>query len=140
MRTNDHPISQLTRHRALSVTLAVLSILCFIHQGADAVSYGVNLIVNGNAEAGGNSAVGNPVPVPSWTPSPFFTVIPYGAPSGYPLATDPGPPDRAVQFFAGGNNAAVSTSTQNIDLSANAADINQGNVIFELSGYFGGFS
>ena len=67
-------------------------------------------------------------------------MIPYSAGNGYPGPGDPGPGDRGNNFFAGGNGAAVSTATQNIDLSANAADINQGNVIFELSGYFGGFS
>jgi hypothetical protein len=128
------------RHRLLTVSLAVLALVGLASHRASAFSYGVNLILNGNAEAGGNSSVGNPVPVPNWVTSSAFTVIPYGAPSGYPLSTDPGPPDRAVQFFAGGNGANVSTATQNIDLSANAADINAGNVIFELSGYFGGFS
>ncbi len=99
------------------------------------------MIVNGNAESGGNSANGIAVPVPNWVTSPFVTVIPYDAAGGYPTSGGPGPSDRAVQFFGGGNNvnAAVSTATQDIDLSANAADINAGNVIFELSGYFGGY-
>jgi hypothetical protein len=131
----------------LSLSLTVLSLLCLIHQRADAVSYGVNLIQNGNAEAGSSSAVGDPLPgptpVPGWTISSAFTVINYKPAndnSGFPKTTDPGPPDRLNQFFAGGNGAAVSTATQNIDLSANANDINAENVIFELSGYFGGFS
>ena len=128
------------RHRVLTVSLAVLALLSLAPQRANAISYGVNVIQNGNAETGGSSSTGAQVPVPNWTVTGAFTVIPYGAPSGYPLASDPGPPDRLNQFFAGGNNAAVSTATQNIDLSANAADINQGNVIFELLGYFGGFS
>jgi hypothetical protein len=129
----------LTRHRVLTLSLAVLALAALAPQRASAISYGVNVIANGNAEAGGNSAVGNPVSVPSWTTSAFFTVIPYNAPGGYPTSGGPGPPDRLIQFFGGGN-AAVSTATQNIDLSANAADINAGNVIFDLSGYFGGFS
>jgi hypothetical protein len=117
--------------------LAVFALLCLIQRRADAVSYGVNLIVNGNAESGSSSATGNPVSVPGWTTSSAFTVIPYNAAGGYPTSGGPGPTDRLNQFFAGGNN---NTATQVIDLSANAADINQGNVIFELSGYFGGFS
>ncbi|MEY2499211.1 MAG: hypothetical protein QOD12_2767, partial [Verrucomicrobiota bacterium] len=129
-------------YRALTLSLAVFAFSSLVRPRAEAVPYGVNLIVNGNAESGSNSAVGNAVSVPNWTTSPFFTVIPYNAAGGYPTSGGPGPPDRAVQFFGGGNNvnAAVSTATQNIDLSANAADINQGNVIYDLSGYFGGFS
>ncbi|MEY2558007.1 MAG: hypothetical protein QOE34_1432, partial [Verrucomicrobiota bacterium] len=126
-------------HRVLTLSLAAFAVLCLIPQRADAVSYGVNLIVNGNAESGSSSATGNPVSVPGWTTSASFTVIPYNAAGGYPTSGGPGPPDRLNQFFSGGN-AATSTATQVIDLSANAADINQGNVIFDLSGYFGGFS
>jgi hypothetical protein len=125
-----------TRYRALTLSVAVLALLCLLQQRADAVSYGVNLIVNGNAESGSSSSTGAQVPVPNWTITGAFTVIPYDA-HGYPTSGGPGPPDRLNQFFAGGNN---STATQVIDLSANAADINQGNVIFDLSGYFGGFS
>ena len=131
-------LMNLIRQRVLTLSLALLALLFLIPQRAKAVSYGVNLVVNGNAESGSSSAVGNPVSVPGWTVSSAFTVIPYGAPGGYPSASDPGPPDRLGQFFGGGN-AAVTTATQEIDLSANAADINQGNVTFNLSGYFGGF-
>jgi hypothetical protein len=103
-----------------------------------AVPYGVNLLVNGNAEAGTSSATGDPVPVPGWTVSSAFTVVPYSAGGGFPTTSDPGPPDRANQFFAGGN-AASSTAMQDIDVSANAADINAENVTLDLSGWFGGF-
>jgi hypothetical protein len=133
------PSRLLARRRGLTPSLALLALLCLVPRQANAFSYGVNLILNGNAEAGGSSTNGSPVSVPNWTTSAFFTVIPYTAGGGYPTGSDPGPPDRLNQFFGGGN-AAVSTATQNIDLSANAADINAGNVIFELSGYFGGFS
>jgi hypothetical protein len=134
-------LMHVVRHRVLVMSLAVLALLSLAPQRANAFSYGVNLIVNGNAESGGNSANGIAVPVPNWVTSPFVTVIPYDAPGGYPTSGGPGPADRAVQFFGGGNNAnaGLSTATQDIDLSANAADINQGNVIFDLSGYFGGY-
>ena len=130
----------LIQHRVFRSSLLLLGLLCLTQERVDAISYGVNLLVNGNAESGSSSASGDPVSVPGWTTSSAFTVIPYNAAGGYPTSGDPGPPDRANQFFAGGNNAATSTATQEIDLSANAADINQGNVIFDLSGYFGGFS
>jgi hypothetical protein len=132
------PSGPLAPHFVLTAGLALLALLCLVPRQASAFSYGVNLIQNGNAEAGGSSTNGSPVSVPFWTTSPFFTVIPYTAGGGYPTGSDPGPPDRLNQFFGGGN-AALSTATQNIDLSANAADINQGNVIFDLSGYFGGY-
>jgi hypothetical protein len=129
-----------TRHRLLITSIAVLALVSFISNRASAFSYGVNLILNGNGDADTGSNSGAHVSVTNWTTSSAFTVIPYSAGNGYPGPGDPGPPDRGNNFFAGGNGAAVSTATQNIDLSANAADINQGNVIFELSGYFGGFS
>ncbi|PZR72965.1 MAG: hypothetical protein DLM73_11700 [Chthoniobacterales bacterium] len=117
----------------------MLAVLAF-SQRVNAAPYGINLIVNGNAETGVGSANGNPVFVSGWTVSSAFTMIPYTPGTGYPGPGDPGPNDRGNNFFAGGNGAAVSTATQNINLSANAADINQGDVIFDLSGYFGGFS
>jgi len=128
------------QHRVLTGSLALVALLCLVPQRASAFSYGVNLIVNGNGDADAGSPTGAHVAISNWTTSSAFTVIPYSAGNGYPGPGDPGPSDRGNNFFAGGNGAAVSTATQNIDLSANAADINQGNVIFELSGYFGGFS
>jgi hypothetical protein len=103
------------------------------------VPYGMNLLVNGNAESGLSSSTGAPVAIPGWTPSPFITVIPYGAAGGFPTASDPGPPDRANQFFAGGN-ALASSATQDIIVSGNAADINAGKVTVDLSGWLGGFA
>ena len=103
-------------------------------------SPGVSLLVNGNAEAGSFSTTGAPVAVPGWTTSSAFTVVDYKPPgdtSGFPKTTDPGPADRAHQFFAGGN-AASSNATQTIDVSANAADIDTGNAVIDLSGWLGG--
>jgi hypothetical protein len=122
-------------------TLAGL--LCLFPLSLRAVPYGVNLIVNGNAEQGINSPTGDalpgPTPVPGWTVSSAFTVVPYSAGGGFPTASNSGPPDRSNQFFAGGN-AAISTATQDIDVSANAADINAKQVTLDLSGWLGGFA
>jgi hypothetical protein len=117
---------------------AAVSLISLLASRAEAASYGVNLIVNGNGESGASSATGAPVVVPGWTTSSAFTVIPYGAAGGYPTTGDPAPPDHANQFFGGGS-AAFSTATQEIDLSANASDINTGNVAYDLSGWFGGY-
>jgi hypothetical protein len=141
----NHPkprivLMRFNRHRVLALMLAVLALLSLAPQRARAFSYGVNLILNGNGDVDAGSPSGAHVSVTNWTTTSAFTVIPYSAGFGYPGPGDPGPGDRGSNFFAGGNGAAVSTATQNIDLSANAADINAGNVIFDLSGYFGGFS
>lgn len=127
-----------------AVALAGLAALfCLFPLSLHAAPYGVNLLVNGNAEQGASSATGaplpGPTPVPGWTTSSAFTVVPYGAAGGFPAAGDAGPPDRSNQFFAGGN-AIASTATQDIDVSGNAADINAGNVTLDLSGWLGGFA
>lgn len=102
--------------------------------------YGTNLVVNGNAEAGpgapSSSAVMKP---PGWTTTGQFTAVKYGASGGFPDKTDPGPPDRGANFFAGGN-VAVSTATQTISLAAAAADIDKGAVTYALSAWLGGYS
>jgi len=129
--------------------LAGLAVLagpsCLVALSPAAAPYGVNLIVNGNAEQGASSATGDalpgPTPVPGWAVSSAFTVVNYKGSSdtsGFPKSSDPGPPDRSNQFFAGGN-AATSTATQDIDVSGNAADINAGKVTLDLSGWLGGF-
>jgi hypothetical protein len=100
-----------------------------------AAAYGVNLLVNGNAESGPASMTGAPVAVPFWIASSAFTVVPYGA-SGFPTASQ-GPPDGMNQFFAGGN-AATSTATQDIDVSDKAADIDAGYVVCDFSAWLGG--
>jgi hypothetical protein len=129
------------RGRAWGVGM-LAGLLCLFPLSLRAVPYGANLIVNGNAEQGASSSTGDalpsPTPVPGWTISSAFTVVPYSAGGGFPTASDPGPPDRSNQFFAGGK-AATSTATQDIDVSANAADINTGKVTLDLSGWLGGF-
>ena len=88
------------------------------------VPYGINLLINSNAEDGSASPDADSVPVPGWQTSGGFTVVPYGAPGGYPAIVDT-PPSGMKQFFAGGR-PDVSTAAQEIDLSANASDIDTG--------------
>jgi hypothetical protein len=109
-----------------------------------------NLILNGNAEAGPGTTNNTSVPVPDWkVPSGgTFTAVQWGS-NGGPTATDPGPPDRAVNYFAGGcitactgipySQNAVEKATQNISLSAYVTKIKTGTVTFTSSGWFGGF-
>src|SRR4051812_14498733 len=73
-----------------------------------AVPFNTNLIVNPNAEDGPASSTGELVGnIPGWTSSSTFTVVTYDTPAGttgFPKTTDAGPPDRGLQFFAGGIN------------------------------------
>jgi eukaryotic-like serine/threonine-protein kinase len=103
-----------------------------------AVSYGVNLLVNGNAEDGPASPVGAPVEVPGWTTSGAFTVVPYDAPAAYP-ALSQAPPNGLKQFFTGGPSG-ISTATQEIDVSVNAGEIDAGEVMCDISAWLGGYS
>jgi len=96
-----------------------------------------NLIVNGNAEAGAGSSIGDVVPVPGWTTQGNFTVVQYGANGDFPDVNTPGPADRGANFFAGGPDTDVSSATQTIALSSYAAAIDTGRQTFTLSGYLG---
>ena len=113
-------------------------------QTQPAQPYGVNLLAgarNGGAEQGPASPSGpSGIPVPSWTTNGYLTVVPYGStgqPAGFPATSDPGPNDRGNQFFSGGVGP-VGYASQEIDLSANAAEIAQGKVMADLSAWLGG--
>ncbi|MGB0972564.1 MAG: alkaline phosphatase family protein, partial [Mycobacterium sp.] len=115
-----------------------------------------NLLVNPGAEEGDASPSGNSaVAVPGWTWKGTPTVLEYGGlrnswPLGlpFPLPNLPqfmgwpqpiaGPPDGGAQMFGGGN-VADSQLTQTVDLSAAAADIDTGDVTYNLSGWLGGW-
>ncbi len=95
-----------------------------------------NLVLNPGAEDGVGSNTSAQVPIPSWT-ARGATAIRYGV-GVFPTAEDPGPSDRGLNFFAGGD-AMLSSLDQTVDVSAYAAAIDDGAVTFELSGYLGGF-
>lgn len=108
---------------------------------AGVAALGANVIVNGDAEAGAGSADGfAPVTIPGWTAVGPFIAVQYAAGAGFPGASDPGPPSRGLNFFAGGDGSDVTTATQVDDVSADAAAIDTGTVTFALSGYLGGFA
>lgn len=104
-------------------------------------SFNVNLIKNGNAEAGpGTNNAANIEPIPGWTRQGAIDVVLY-APSndGVVALTDPGPSDRGKNYFSGGVNSALSSMTQTVDISAASALLSQGNIQFTLSAWLGGF-
>lgn len=123
----------------LRVALASMGVLLAVVSGS-AFAQTTNLIVNGDAESGAGGDGFQVVPVPGWTTSGNFTVAKYAAVGGsFPTTTDPGPPDRGNNFFAGGTGAS-SSATQSIDVLINAAAIDTGNTTFDLTGYLGGFA
>ena len=58
---------------------------------------------------------------------------------GYPDLFSPGPHDRKTSFFYGGSDG-VSGAQQVIDTSEGSAEIDQGNAVYILSGFLGGFA
>ncbi len=102
--------------------------------------FGPNLIVNGDAESGPGDPDGHtPVSsIPGWIASGSPDVVQYA--SDYDIGlNDVIPLSMGSNYFYGGRPQATSSLTQNIDLSAGAADIDQGTVTFALAGYLGGF-
>jgi hypothetical protein len=99
---------------------------------------GPNLIVNGDAEAGPGGDGSTVEPAPGWTTTGNFNVIQYGQ-DDYVAPTDPGPPDRGNNFFAGGPNDPLSTASQSVNVSGSAAPIDGGKAGFQLSGWLGGW-
>lgn len=121
-----------------SAILATL-LACAAPMAASAADLGTNLIVNGDGEAGVGST-GGPVAVPGWAITSSFTAVQWATGGGFPVVTDPGPADRGLNFFAGGQGTAFSSASQIIDLSGNSAAIDAGVLQFDLSGWLGGFA
>jgi hypothetical protein len=130
------------RHLRLAIIAASLATVALTASAVLAAPgpYDVNLVVNGNAETGvGASGPSRVVKPPGWKTTGQFTLVKYGASGGFPDKNSPGPKQRGLNFFAGGN-VARSTGTQTIDLSAAAADIDAGSVSYAFSAWLGGFS
>jgi hypothetical protein len=99
---------------------------------------GMNLIVNGNAEAGAAGMdVKTPVgSIPGWSLTGKPTVLPYNL-TGLLQLTDPTPPDHGFQYFAAAFPSLPATMSQDIDVSSAASLINAGNAKFVASAYLG---
>lgn len=101
---------------------------------------GVNLIVNGDAEASPGATNDTSALAPAgWQASPGFTVAQYGASEDFPILTDPGPGQRGKNLFAGGPTSPMSTGTQQINLPATLQASKQYRYAYRVSGYFGGY-
>jgi hypothetical protein len=108
-----------------------------------------NLIVNGGAESGtgsSDSSTTAPVPIPGWATTTNVTEHTYD-PAGsqnFPDVSASAAIGGGSQFFAGGpaNGAGnnVETATQDVAVSAAAAEIGAGGVRATLSADLGGFA
>jgi hypothetical protein len=112
---------------------------CGSSSGPGATTDTGNLILNPGAEAAVGSSNADPVKTPDWTSTGEATALQYGI-GGYPALTDPGPPDRGKNFFAGGEDDMNSSLTQSIDVSTYGSAIDGGAVTYDLSGWLGGYS
>jgi hypothetical protein len=99
--------------------------------------YAQNLVVNGDGEAGPGGDGVTIIPPPFWDVFGDFTTVLWSTP-GWMSPSDPGPPDRGNNYFAGGFTK-VSSAVQLIDLSADAAVIDTGGMSFKLHGWLGGW-
>lgn len=123
--------------------LLVVSVFLISANPSYALSFGDNLITNGNAEDGKGSPNGKVVKVKKWKVSGSFTTIQYGS-DNYLTRTSPGPGPRpkarGKNFFAGGPTSAVSSARKTINVTSIGKNIDASGVLFKLSGFFGGFT
>jgi len=111
--------------------------------GSESTVYGHNLLTNGDAESGPDSASGvsEVRDIPSWVRTGQFNVENYAAriDAGDFDTTSVFPPNRGNAYFSGGSGTDTSTGTQDLAVSAAAASIDAGKVTYSLSGYLGGY-
>ncbi|WP_051943859.1 alkaline phosphatase family protein [Streptacidiphilus rugosus] len=127
------------RWRSLGGLLALLgALLVTTNAPAGATASSGNLIVNGDAESGGYCTTdwGSAGTLPGWTVesgSPDAMCYSSGS-FGLPSGATPG-----QAFFAPGNQGD-GAMTQTVDVSSAAAAVDGGGVIYNLSGWLGGWT
>lgn len=149
--------SLLRSSRLCGLMLTVCGLVAAATSGL-AVPYGKNLLTNGDAESGSASSTGAAVQIPGWSVIGPVSVVPYGAGNGFPTENQGpqsgGAPTGGFRFFAGGDCTSsggqfgtqpcglqnTTSIRQSIDVSANAGDIDEGNVLCDISGWLGGFA
>jgi len=120
-------------NRLISKTLSAAGLLLASMPVLSAQIYNSNLINN----PGADDSLGA---ISGWTQvSGAMEAVNYGAAGGFPTSTDAGPTDRGANFFGGGN-VGFSEISQTLSLASYQSAISAGDVSFNLSGYFGGFS
>lgn len=104
----------------------------------------MNLLVNGDAEAGPG---GSPEPVETVTGWRVVqgapALIGYDVGTGYPTPADPGPTPRGSRFFSGGNSPRTAL-VQDVRLPARGRTgrqaVDRGRVRFAVAGWLGGYA
>ena len=112
-------------------TLSALALIVGA-SSAHAVSYGVNLVVDGDAE---NADAGM-----AWTTDgtrPLFEAAEYGP--NWVQIDQPGPADRGFLLFVGGSGLANPYGYQVVSVAANATNIDAGRVNYDQTGWLGGW-
>lgn len=104
-------------HVALLSAMIVAALACLGTVPAAATTptpFGVNLLVNPNAEDGSSGTGSQVVAIPGWKTKSNFTVVAYGT-AGLPSET------IGTQMFACGPNTAKATATQDIKITGRKA-------------------
>jgi len=104
------------------ILLAYVFVFC---QSASATLFDINLIQNGDAEAGNAD---------NWS----ITAGNLDVATSGSWGTTP-PPDGGAYMFWGGRGERFSQASQTIDISDLSGFVDTGSVDFDLSGYFGGW-
>jgi uncharacterized protein (TIGR03437 family) len=129
--------------RSLTVSSAPVIVMAN-NQTSNAVNFFVinpnaNLLRNGNAEEGTLTNTGfEIVPIPGWTTTSNFTAPVYGIP-GCMGSAEGQRVGGGKGYFVGGPNNALSTATQTVDVSKEAAAIDAGQRAAVLRAYMAGF-
>jgi hypothetical protein len=125
---------------AACVPVAAAALLVAVG-GAAAPDAAKNLIVNGTAEQG-EAANGYDIvaEIPGWIRKGGFTVVRYGAGSGFPEPSVAAALRGGSNFFAGGPANANSAISQDVSVISKKSLIDSGKAKATLSGYIGGFS
>ncbi len=97
--------------------------------------FGVNLLVNGDAET--DPKTENGTVVPGWNADTNLAAWKYGD-DKMPTKTDPGPSDRGTFFFACPSSHSQCRAYQNVDFSTASKLVDAGKVVYTLEGWFGG--
>jgi hypothetical protein len=127
-----------SRRTPLALSLLVALTIAVAAAQAGRREAAVNLLENGDAEAGIPAADDVAVVVPfAWDTTGSFTSVKYGS-RGLPTAGQ-APPNAGNSLFAGGPGSGVASATQPVDVSAHGADIDAGRRRAALSADLGGW-
>lgn len=109
------------------------------------ISFGRNLVANPGGESDHASPDGRDVVrITGWVVTGNLTLARYDSPNEQYAGIRASsrlsrPPDAGTNFFTGGPDNSGSSATQTLAVAGAVADIDNGSVRYELSGYLGGY-